>query len=188
MMKPVLTLFILFFALHSMAQVPDFISVKKRSGITVKNYYAGSPISFITQGNREYNGLIDKIENDSLTISIFQVNVYQTIWQTYVRDTVNVFHVPFHYKSIKRIQVDEVMHKQKHSRFLSALMMIGSAGYILLNIVNSGQAHYSITSSKNLTNLGVAAALFGGGYYLNRKSNPNAGSAKKYKIMYVDMH
>ena len=41
-----------------------------------------------------------------------------------------------------------------------SLFTIGAGGYIVLNVINGLSQNESVTSSKNLTNLGIAAAVF----------------------------
>jgi hypothetical protein len=176
-----------FFTLAASAQVPDFISVKKRSGITVRNFYAGGwPITFLSTDGRVYEGPIAKIANDSIYLKFFQVNKWATVWGTYEYDTVNIYVVPFHYKEIKQILLPERKRKREPLLQLARLMRLGGFGYDLLNIANT-TIYYkdNLLGKKNLKNLSIATSVGVAGIVLNRVFvKPNT---RRYKIVYVNM-
>ena len=172
----------------SAAQVPDYIALKKRNGITVRNFYAGGwPITFKAADGRIYEGPIHKIENDSLHLTFFQVNRLQTIWGTYFYDTVSVYNVPFHYKEIQQIILPAARQNKHHLRLLGNMMQWGGFGYDALNIINSVKFGYKIHERKNLINLGIATGIGIGGVILNRTFADIKYKTRKYKIEYVNM-
>lgn len=170
------------------AQVPDYISVKKKTGITVRNYYAGGwPITFKAKDGRVYEGPIQKIANDSLWVTFYNVNKLQTIWNTYFYDTVDVYTVPFHYKEIDHIIIANVRKRKSYLFMLGKMMQYGGFGYDVLNAVNSVYLHDSFTSARNLRNVGIATAVgLAGTVIKGRYGNPYRKS-KRYKIIYVNM-
>ncbi|OJU28378.1 MAG: hypothetical protein BGN92_07735 [Sphingobacteriales bacterium 41-5] len=170
------------------AQVPDFISVKKRSGVTVRNYYAGGwPITFKAKDGRIYEGPIKKIANDSLWVTFYNVNKMATIWNTYFYDTVEVYSIPFHYKEIDHIIIPNVRKKKGYLFTLGTMMQYGGFGYVVVNAVNSVYLKDSFTSKRNLTNVGIATATGLAGTLLKGRYGNPYRKTKRYKIVYVNM-
>jgi len=172
----------------TIAQVPDFISVKKRSSITIRNYYAGGwPITFKSKDGRIYEGPIQKIANDSLWVTFYNVNRMKTIWDTYFYDTVDVYSVPFHYKEIDHIIMPNVRKRKGYLSTLGNMMQIGGFGYDVLNVANSLIYFGGLTEEKNLRNLGIATAVgLAGTLIKGRYANPYRKS-KRYRIVYNHM-
>jgi len=54
----------------------------------------------------------------------------------------------------------------------------------LLNVINGAYLHQSVTSSKNLTSLGIAAGAVGTGVLINYLSR----RSKKYHVEYIHMN
>lgn len=176
--------------LHSSAQVPDFISVKKRSGITVRNYYAdGWPIAFKAKDGRIYEGPIKRIANDSLWVTFYSVNKMSTIWNTYFYDTVDVYSIPFHYKEIDHIIIPNVRKRKGYLFTLGKMMQYGGFGYDVLNIVNSFTLANSepIDTRRNLKNLAIATSVGVAGTLLKGTYGNPYRKSKRFKIVYVNM-
>lgn len=181
---------VIFSCLAATAQVPDFIALKKRNGVTVRNFYAGGwPITFQATDGRIYEGPINKIKNDSLHLTLFQVNRLQTIWGTYIYDTVNVYTVPFHYKEIQQIFLPTVKKRKGHLRTLGKMMQMGGFGYDVVNIVNSFalQNVEPLHSKRNLTNLAIATSVGLAGVVINRTVADIRYNTRKYRIEYINM-
>lgn len=181
-------LFICFFQLPINAQVPDFISVKKRSGITVRNFYAGGwPITFQGKDGRVYEGPIEKITNDSLWVTFYNVNRLQSIWNTIIYDTVAVYSVPFHYKEIDHIILPTIRKRKGHLAMLGLMMQYGGLGYDVVNVVNSIYLKDPFTSAHNLKNVGIATGVALAGTFLKRRYGDIRKKTNRYKIVYVNM-
>ena len=189
MLKPLVISMILIFCYYcAEAQVPDYISVKKRTGITVRNYYAnGWPINFKAKDGRVYEGPIQRIANDSIWVTFYNVNRMRTIWNTYFYDTVDVYSVPFHYKEISHIIIPNVKKRKGYLFMLGKMMQYGGFGYGVVNAVNSVYLKDSFTSERNLKNVGIATAVGLAGTLLKgRYGNPYRKS-QRYRIVYVNM-
>lgn len=183
-----------FNVLFAHSQIHDFLSLKKRNGRTVQNFYTGSKISFMSHGNF-YEGLIDKIQHDSVYLRMFHVNVLQTNWGTAIYDTVSRFEMPFYYKDIRITYKDinglKLSNAYVQYRFLywiAKRAWIGAAGYIVLNVFNSAYLKDKLTSNRNLTSVGIALGTFATAFYLDRKLNPRKYSPRGYRLTYVKMN
>ena len=188
MLRLLLIFMILFACKFSLAQVPDYISLKKRNGITVRNYYAGGwPITFKDKSGRIYEGPIERIANDSLWVTFYNVNRMQTIWNTFFNDTVAAYSVPFHYKEINHIIVPKVRKRKGYLATLGRMMQYGGLGYDVVNVVNTIYFKQSLTTSQNLTNLGIATAVGVAGTVLKSNYGNPYRKSHKYRVVYVNM-
>ena len=184
-MKPLLLLLFLFL-IHSLsAQSLDYISVRKKSGRVVKNFYAGSSIVLETTDNTYLQGPIKIIRNDTVVITQYDVRLYRTPYGSVMRDTITSSNIGIYYKDIKRILLN-----QKTSflqRTFSPLLMLGGSGYFAITALNGAFYSSSTTGNERIKKLGISAGLFGLGYFLQKLFTSDGFSQKRHQIMYVDL-
>lgn len=169
------------------AQVPDFISVRKKNGVPVKNYYAGVNISFISTDGRRYDALIHKIANDSIYLRYFTTAPYTNIFRTVSYDTVTTYILQLHYKGIKYINTPKSSYRNHYLGELGRYAAIGGLGYTVLNIVNGLiEKADPLLDKRNARNVAIATGVGGAGLFLNRKFK-SSKKGNRYKIVYVDM-
>ncbi|MFI5188502.1 MAG: hypothetical protein ACHQF0_17350 [Chitinophagales bacterium] len=168
------------------AQVSDIISVKKRSGRTIKSFYESSQIFFQTKDGGYIEGPIAKINHDSIYIRMYTIQKGISSFGAYVFDTLNTFLVNASYKDIRRISVYQ--HHGSMRQKLGLLMMIGGAGYAALNLLNGSFFNLPITDKKNLKTLGISAAVFGAGFINNKFFAANSFSKKSDRIVYISLN
>ena len=182
MAKIALLIIFLATSIHSFSQASDFITVKKKNNRTIKTFFPGLPISFETHDKRQAAGLITAIRNDSVFVKEWDIRPMMNSLGIPFRDTVSEYLSGFHYKEIATIDVSD---RQKLQQLTPGrILIIGGTGYALLNVINGAYLHESVTSSKNLTSLGIAAGAVGTGILTNwllKKS-------KKYRIEYIRMN
>ena len=169
-------------SLKTFSQTSDFITVKKRNNRTVKTFFPGVPVSFVTFDKRAVSGLIAAIRNDSIFVSQLDIRPMVNSLGIPLIDTLGEYRNGYDFKEIAIIDVSGRMKFQQVAP--GAILILGGTGYILLNVINGGYLHESITSSKNLTSLGIAAGAIGTGLLINfliKHSN-------KYHIEYVNMN
>lgn len=170
------------------AQVPDFISVKKRNGVAVKSYYAGTEISMLTSDGRQYDALIDKVANDSIYLKYYQQEAYPNIIGTVSYDTLTTYILPIHYKHVKKILLPKVIYKNSYWGKLGKYAAWGGLGYTFLNVFNGLTAKEKpLFDARNKRNVIISTAIGAGGVYLKKKYAQPRQNPKKYKIVYVHM-
>lgn len=167
-------------------QPKDYISLKKKNGKIVKNYYEGNYISFSTTNYQKVAGEIAAIKHDSLFIKKYHIQTYLTNWGTKIYDTVKVYELPFYYKDIDYLLPLTRYSASKVVGWFSLRAMVLGAGYTVLNIFNTLTSGQSITEGKNLTNIGIGLGVFAAGYLITKKTK-TVNSYKKYRIHYIDM-
>lgn len=184
-MKPLLLLLALAVFQSSFAQSLDYISVRKKNGRVLKNFYAGSNILLQTTDGSYLEGPVNAVRNDSLFVMLYDIRRFPTIWGTYTIDTIASTVGGIRAEEIKRIYI----HKRKgflQSR-VPPLLMMGGAGYMALNLLNGSLYSQSITDKKNVRRLGTAAGAFGLGFLLGKLFSSDGFNKRSAKIVYVDL-
>jgi len=167
----------------SSAQVSDIISVKKKNGRTIKNFYEDSRIAFETKDGEYIEGPIAKIHGDTVYVRMYTVQKVPTLFGTFGFDTLNTYLVNADYKDIRRISV--YAHHGAIRQKLGVLMMIAGAGYAVLNLLNGSFFNLPVTDKKNLKTLGISATVFAAGFINNKFLVSSSFSRKKDKIVYA---
>jgi len=175
--------FILFFSDLSYAQHADFISIKKRNGITVKSFNAGSPITLETKSRMFIQGTIKKIANDSLFVLWYDIRTVPTRFGVNMQDTVAAFVNKVHYNDIAWISLTR--KKAGFISFLKKVIVVGSSGYIILKTFNSLRDGQPLLENNNLTEYGIALGLLSTTLIVSKLFDNNNFNRKKYKIIYT---
>jgi hypothetical protein len=179
-MKPLLLILFLsiFFTAH--AQGNDFFLLKKQSRKTLKHYYRGSYISFITKDKESYAGYIKKIAKDSVWIEYKQVLTNMTAIGSVITDTITYEARRFAVKDLSYIEKDK---KGFEEAGLSVLLKLGGAGYILLHTIN-GLIRKDKISARNV---GIAAGAYLAGVLLNKLRKDYYYIGKRFRIHYISL-
>ena len=169
----------------SFAQGHDYISVRKKNGRVLKNFYAGSDILLQTKEGQYLQGPIKSIRNDSVFITLYDIRYFPTIYGGYLKDTVSVMVVGIAHKEISRIRLST---KQSFvNKRAGPLLVIAGAGYFTLNLLNGISYGLPITDSKNLQRVGIAGGLFGLGYLFQKLFSFDGFSNPKHRIEYIKL-
>ena len=184
-MKPALLSLCILLWLSSFSQSLDYISVRKKNGRVVKNFYVGSTILLETNDGGYVQGPINAIRNDSLFVTFYDIRRLPTIFGSFIRDTVSTIFIGLKKDDIKRVQLTN------KSGFIqrtgAPLLMLGGASYFTVNVLNGAFFNYPITDSKNLRALGISAGAFGLGYLIRKLFTSDGFSKKSHQIIYVDL-
>ncbi len=175
----------LFFTQTIFGQSLDYISVRKANGRAIKNFYTGSQILLQRQDGSYLQGLVQAVRNDSLYVTLFNIQYYPTTFGTYVQDTIGITHVGLRYPEIQRIFLN--WHRGFFQRAAGPLLMIGGGGYLALNILNGALYQMPVTDRKNLQRIGTASGAFGLGFLFKKLFASDGFSKRKHNIVYVDL-
>jgi hypothetical protein len=170
-MKSLSLLILLFTGANIFAQPSDFITLKKK-GRTIKTFFAGNSISFITTSNANFFNV--QINNIFITQVPTRLGVY-------VLDTVARYRYGFHYKEVGTIYSD----KKGFSFSGSGSSLMGGG---LLIMVISGVIYIVDRSKFSLPLVGAAAGLGLIGYFLTRLQTTNYKIGKKYQLNYISVN
>ncbi len=185
-MRPLLLLFsLLCISPALLAQVPDFLSVRRKNGRTIKTFYAGSTINFITRSGIPVSGTIQTMRNDTLFISTYATRIALTRLGVTVVDTFAWRVEKVHYKQIGRIEIF-TKHRGIYGR-IGTLLAIGGGGYIFLNVFNGLTQGGSITDKENMQRLKTAATVAAVGTLLRVLYKNNTLSRRRHRIVYINL-
>lgn len=176
-MKHIFFILLLLCAAEGYGQSADFISLKKRNK-TIKNYFSGSSISFITNSGGNFNVHIDQIRKDSLSVTEFIIGQVPTRLGVYVLDTLARYHYRFHHNEIRSVYYE----KKGFSFSRSGASLMGGG---LLLILGTGISYILRPGQTSLGLLGVGAGLGVIGYFLTRLQLTRYPIGKKYRLRYV---
>ncbi|MEO5984092.1 MAG: hypothetical protein ABIP80_01225 [Ferruginibacter sp.] len=168
-------------SMNAFAQPSDFIILKKK-GRTVRSYYAGTQIEFMSGNGAYRNGLINSINHDTVYMQEFLVSRLPTTYGGYILDTAGSFRYKYHYNQI--LSVGQKPQKGFNVRGSGASLMGG--GLILL--MASGVVYVADKDKFSPVLMGSAAGLAGLGFLMNKSGSSGIVMGKKgYKIEYMDM-
>ena len=161
------------------AQPSDFIILKKKIK-TVKLFYKGSQIEFVTNTGAYRNALIKDVKNDSIFLQEFLINRIPTSLGFYVIDTVGSFRYAYNYKQIYHFGKE---NKKFNVAGSGATLLGGGA----LLIVASGVVYLADNKNFSPTLLAAGAGLAAVGYLLSKGSNKGITIGKKnYRLQYIN--
>lgn len=181
-------IFFIFLNLPALAQQSrDFIAVKKKNGITLKSFTAGSAILFNTKAGKSVEGYIQKIKYDTVWVTAFNIQIVPTRLGVTMVDTVSAYVIKTHYRDIASIYIPK---KTKRLPLLaSKVLFFGGTGFIGLNTVNhvldgDMNLYTEKANYQRLVRAGIAAAAGYAGLLLFRKAG---FSRKHHKIVYINL-
>lgn len=180
MLRTLLIMFLITCSLNSKAQPSDFLALKKKNGITIKSYFPGTTIDFFTSSGAEVNGIIRKIDKDTIFLSFHDVRMLYNRWGTASPDTLFTYDLRYSYKDIVAIA-----RETGGLEFVrdGTIFIIGGAAYTTLHLVNSGIQHQPV----NWKTVGIAMGVAAVGVVMKllRKHSYNIGN--KYRLEYIPM-
>lgn len=168
------------------AQSADFISVRKRNGIAVKNFYPGSPVSLQIKDGMFAEGILHRVANDSLFIQLYDVRIVPTPWGTKATDTVALYVTKVRYTDIGWISLGKPRNKLLTR--ISNMLLVGGTGGVVLNGINSIGSGESFFSKDNMGWYLTSAILFGTGFLMKKFIGDGGFNPRKHKIVYVRLN
>lgn len=171
------------------SQQSDFIVLKKKNNRTLRTYYPGAFISAVTYTGFEINGFITAIRNDSIIFRQEEMRLMEakdgmgTVVDTFVY-TIGVL-----YSNIKQFNYGKNYSWGGRRGFVQVfvpkLMMLGGAGFVVLELVNTAYRGDSLDNPKKLTALGIAAGVAVAGWLIEKSKERNKKVGRKYKVVYI---
>ncbi len=183
MLKLILPCFIALSFSHAQAQ-SDFIVLKKRN-TSLKTYFTGTYLTCILTNDEALGGYIKKIQNDSIYVKPFTLQVYADSWGLTGTDT--------SWMSVVRVAIKQIKAFPKLRESFAyikdgSLIEIGAGGYMALNIINTLGKKQQLFSQQNSNRLGTAAGIFAFGLLLHYTHKDYITLGKKYHLDYIRLN
>lgn len=175
----------IFFCLFTCAtaQAQGDMLVIKKNDISFKTFIAGSYVSFITTNGEAISTNISSIKNDSIFFKELVVRQVMTQFGVPRLDTMASLLRGIHYSEIAAIP-----KPRKFSELTVAkLLMVGGAGYLAVNMINSIYLRYPPFAKDNLSNILPAVGAFATGFAVNKLSSRYYIIGKKFSMHYVKL-
>jgi hypothetical protein len=189
MKQIVLFISCLFIVDLAFSQQSDFLVLKKRNNRTLKTYYPGAFISATTYTGFPINGYIIAIRNDSLIIRQEELKLMPSETGMGTEADTLIYTFGILYTNIKSFHYTRNYTWGGKKGFvqvaLPKIMMLGGAGFIVVESVNTIYRKESFNDSKKLQALAIAAAIAGAGYLIEQSKERAKIVGKKYKVVYV---
>ncbi len=176
--------FIIFIALcctaSTHAQGSDMILLKKKNNKTLKKYLAETPIHLITKNNEHINGMIKKIDRDSIFINTYVERSAYTMWGTAFWDTLSIALIKVHCN-----EVGEIVKPRAGLGIIrnGYLFLAGGLSYATLHLGNA------VISNEPLdgTLLAKAGAVALAGVILRKTYRSTVKIGERYKLHYIPL-
>ena len=178
-MRIIIVLLLFLMPVLTIAQSADFIILKKK-GKTVKMFYKGSNIEFITTSGAYRNAVINDIKNDSIFLQEFLISKKPTTLGFFIVDTLGSFKFAYNY--------NELYHfgKENNKFNLAGSGATLLAGGILITLA-SGVVYLADNKNFSPTLLVAGAGLAGIGYLISKGANNGITIGKKhFRLQYMN--
>ena len=144
---------LIFFSKLSTAQ--DFIVLKKKSKI-IQTWFRTQHIYVQLNNGSWVNALINKIQFDTLYLQPFATPIFLNRFGMPVIDTVFYGMMKVSPNNLHAFPKNETAPYVKNG----LLLQLGGGGYLLLNVINTLSNNQAVFGSKNISKIGLAAAVF----------------------------
>lgn len=178
MFRLILFSIICFASVAAHAQSSDFIILKKKNK-TIRTFYAGSNIEFVATNGAYRNGVINKIERDTIFMQEFLVQRIPTTFGTYIIDTAGSFRFAYDYRQIKMFGKEQ-----------KGFNVAGSGGALLgggiLLTLGSGVVYLADREKFSGGLMAASAGLALAGYFMSKSGSKGIVMGKKgYHLQYM---
>lgn len=189
-MKQILLLILFVFTSSLVfSQQSDFIVLKKKNNRTLRTYYPGAFISAVTYSGFEINGYIIAIRNDSLIIRQEERRLMEAKYGMGTEVDTLVFTFGLEYSQIKQWNYQRAYTWGGKRGFVQIyvpkIMMLGGAGFVVLELINTAYRGESLDDKNKLAALGIATGVAVAGWLIDKRKERAKKVGKKYKVVYV---
>lgn len=177
----ILTIILLLTAASSYSQPSDFLILKKKDK-TIRSYYPGVEIEFVTTAGAYRKAIITSIHNDSLFLKEYNIRQAMTKFGFYVADTLGSYSYAYNYRDISTIG-----RKEKKGFNVQGSGGVLMGGGLLLTLA-SGVVYLADRDKFSPALMGASAGLAAIGYLMTRINGKGIViGKKKYRLEYVNL-
>ena len=157
----------------------------------MKTYFPGSFISAATYTGFNLNGIVKEIKNDSVFIEQQEVRQVPTQFGVPALDTI-AYTIRLHYQEIRAFfytsnRPSDGVGRKRSGGLLQSVLIVGGAGFVALELINSAYRGESLSDGNKLTVLAIAAGVAASGILWKVLQNRSSRRGTKYNVIYVNM-
>jgi hypothetical protein len=182
-MRPFQTLLVLTtigWSIGAGAQKSDVLLLQKK-GRTIASYFPGTNLSCLTTDRVPVAGRIDSLKRDSVFLTHFDVRRITTPMGAQLADTVGKFSLSF---SVANLGYFPYQGRQPQG-FWGRLLLLGGAGFLLVNTVNTLREKDALFGKDNLPRVLGALGGMGLGVALTATEKDLVKLGGKYRLKYL---
>lgn len=172
--------FLLLGGLQAVAQGSDIILVKKGNHKTVARLVPGKPVSLAEKSGRTLDGMVDRVDRDTLYVRQYDIRRRATQWGTSVADTVASWTVSCHYRDIVSLEKTSESFKLIRNGMIP---LVAGTGYSMLHLVNAGLQKEPVDAKT----MAIAGAIALTGLVLNKTHRNYIRLDGRYRLEYIDL-
>lgn len=166
------------FAVHAQSA---FLVLKKHHK-TIETFFAGSYISCKTGKGEWIDARINNIADDTLYLKPFELVSYINAWGMPASDTL--------WRHDRKLAVKNIAAFPRRERSVNyikngAILQVASAGYIILNVINTLSSHDALFDNNNGKKLAIAAIIFAIGTLIHQSHSNELTLGRRYRLVYV---
>jgi hypothetical protein len=156
--------------------------VLKKNHKTIETFFSGSYINCKTDKGEWLNARINNIAYDTLYLKPFELIRFINAWGMPASDTLWGHERKLAVKNIAAFpRRDQSVNYIKNG----GILIIGSAGYIILNVVNTLSSGDALFDDNNGVRLGIAAAIFAVGMLIHHSHSDELSLGRRYRLVYI---
>lgn len=173
-------LLLILLLLSKISTAQDFIVLKKNSHV-IQSWFSGQNIFAQLTNDTWVNAIIKKIEIDTLYLQPFALQIVANRFGMPITDTIFYGLMKVGVNNLHAFPKKESMPYVKNG----SILQLGAGGYLLLNVINTLSNNEPVFGSKNISHIGIAAAVFAIGTIIHVTHKTNYVVGKKYHVEYI---
>lgn len=156
----------------------------QKRGKTIKTFFEGSHIEFLTRYRTPMQGIVSRFKNDTLFLRDFTIQKSMSSLGGVYFDTLFFPEQGVHYKDIGYFRPEK---NKETARRLGGFMQKAGAAWLLMNIINGALKQEPTREWLDTPNAILTGTLLAGGTALRLKSKKDWKIGRRYQLMMLDL-
>lgn len=156
----------------------------QKRGRTVKTFFEGSHIEFLTRYKTPMQGIISRFKNDTLYIRDFSIQKSMSSLGGVYFDTLYFPELGVHYRDIGYFRPEK---NKATARRLGGFMQKAGVAWLLMNVINGALKQEPRREWLDTPNAILTGTLLAGGTALKIKAGKDWKIGRKYQLSMLDL-
>ena len=179
-MKKLMTALPLFLGLAANAQLNGVVALKSADR-TIMRFFEGKTMDFINSYGQEVSGTVQRVADDTLYLTFYNVGQVANQWGLPSMDTLNVVPLAYRFEDIKAI----IRYRNKFNYIADGSVLVGAAIALLVAaIVNTNSSTPGSTTVFSQGDIYGSIGLAGLGVFLFTQQKRVYHLGKRFHLVY----